>query len=310
MDLHARTQVRFATVAEGRSVLARSDRFVQALSPWDRQARLRTDRDVSTEEFLAFVAGEVVAWDPTSRQKVGGVLPKVRERLRAWALPLPDEVFLVLTTGREEGGAAYCRERTIALPRSVVGRRSEAALEQLLLHEIFHLVSAADTALRDRLYAQIGFQRLGPVTLPPDLAARRITNPDAPVLEHGIEVEAEGRTLTVMPLLYADAPRYPAGDERPFFAFMQFRLLAVHRTPTGEWVPELRDSRPVLLDPATVSSFHEKIGRNTGYIIHPEEVLADNFALLLLGRTAVKSPHILDRLRASLPAADGARTQE
>jgi hypothetical protein len=59
-----------------------------------------------------------------------------------------------------------------------------------------------------------------------------------------------------------------------------------------------------------VSSYHEQIGRNTGYIIHPEEVLADNFALLLLGRTAVKSPHILDRLRASLPAADGARTQE
>ena len=27
---------------------------------------------------------------------------------------------------------------------------------------------------------------------------------------------------------------------------------------------------------------YEKIGKNTGYILHPEEIIADNFALLLL----------------------------
>ena len=58
------------------------------------------------------------------------------------------------------------------------------------------------------------------------------------------------------------------------------------------------------IDPAKVPSYHDQIGRNTGYIIHPEEVLADNFTLLLQGRTEVKSPHVLDGLRRLLPAAE------
>lgn len=304
LSLTPRVQVKFAPVAEGRAALSFEDRFARAMSPWDRQARLRTNRDVATADFLAFAAGEVVAWDEASRSKVAAALLKVRERLGAWALPLPETILVVLTTGKEEGGAAYCRERAIVLPRRDVAQRPEPALEQLLLHELFHLVSAADPVLRDRLYASIGFSRWGPVTLPPDLEARRITNPDAPVIEHGIEVEVDGRTLTVMPLLYADVPRYPAGDERPFFAFLQFRLLAVRKDPMGRVVPVLRDGTPLLIDPAAVPAYHDKIGRNTGYIIHPEEVLADNFALLLLGRTGVKSPQVLDGLRRLLPAAE------
>ena len=39
--------------------------------------------------------------------------------------------------------------------------------------------------------------------------------------------------------------------------------------------PVLATGEPVLLDPANVPDFHEQIGRNTKYIIHPEEVLAD-----------------------------------
>jgi hypothetical protein len=66
----------------------------------------------------------------------------------------------------------------------------------------------------------------------------------------------------------------------------------------------------VLLDPASVPAAHEKIGRSTGYVIHPEEVLADNFALLLLGLTAVKSPQLLEGLRRLLPAAGGGRAPD
>ena len=49
-----------------------------------------------------------------------------------------------------------------------------------------------------------------------------------------------------------------------------------------------------------VTGFHEKIGRNTGYILHPEEVLADNFALMVQGVSDVKSPEILDHIRAAI----------
>jgi len=47
------------------------------------------------------------------------------------------------------------------------------------------------------------------------------------------------------------------------------------------------------------------VGRNTRYLWHPEEILADNFALLFLGllRGAppqLPSPDVLERMRAIL----------
>jgi hypothetical protein len=49
----------------------------------------------------------------------------------------------------------------------------------------------------------------------------------------------------------------------------------------------------------------EQIGRNTQYLWHPEEILADNFAILVLGELSAKplsppSPEVLERLRPIL----------
>jgi len=60
--------------------------------------------------------------------------------------------------------------------------------------------------------------------------------------------------------------------------------------------PALREGEPVLLAVSAVSGFSEQVGRNTGYIIHPEEILADNFALMVTGRSA-ESPEVLRKLR-------------
>ena len=61
-------------------------------------------------------------------------------------------------------------------------------------------------------------------------------------------------------------------------------------------MPALVNGKPRLLDPAGVEDFHRKIGKNTGYIIHPEEVLADNFVLLAMGKKKVPTPRILEEM--------------
>ena len=48
-----------------------------------------------------------------------------------------------------------------------------------------------------------------------------------------------------------------------------------------------------------IGNFYEQIGKNTNYIIHPEEILADNFALLVMGQK-VSSPWLLDKLKSFL----------
>jgi hypothetical protein len=49
-----------------------------------------------------------------------------------------------------------------------------------------------------------------------------------------------------------------------------------------------------------VSGFVEQVGQNTDYVIHPEEILADNFALLVIGQQNVPSPEILHKMKAIL----------
>jgi len=41
-----------------------------------------------------------------------------------------------------------------------------------------------------------------------------------------------------------------------------------------------------------VDGFYEQIGRNTDYIIHPEETLANNFVHLMIGKKGLKNPEI------------------
>ena len=65
-------------------------------------------------------------------------------------------------------------------------------------------------------------------------------------------------------------------------------------------MPKNPGSRADILMPQQISGFFEQVGRNTDYIIHPEEILAENFALLMIGKRDVASPEILDKMRSAL----------
>ena len=52
-----------------------------------------------------------------------------------------------------------------------------------------------------------------------------------------------------------------------------------------------------------VEGLGDKIGHNTNYVIHAEEILASNFELLVLGAPGAPSPEVLERIRAELQRA-------
>ena len=64
--------------------------------------------------------------------------------------------------------------------------------------------------------------------------------------------------------------------------------------PDGtNWTAQRVSGRPRLLRPADTTGWFEQIGRNTGYTIHPDEILADNFIRLINGDTNLPSPQII-----------------
>lgn len=275
----------FATQAQARTALVVRDEFVQRLSPFDRAGRLKTDADVSEQQYSDFVSLNVLPWDDRpSKKRVAQALISVARRLSDLGIALPKDILVIRTTGREEGGAAYTRGHAIVLPRTVLADLNKD-LVQVVSHELFHILSRNNESLRTNAYKIIGFTPCPEFRFPPELADRRVTNPDAPRNDHWIEVQYGGTSVRAIPILYAGTPTYDPKRGGEFFDYLQFRLALI--SPGAGPESEAR-----FVDVGEVQGFFEQVGRNTDYIIHPEEILADNFALLFAKSSTVPTPGI------------------
>ena len=77
----------------------------------------------------------------------------------------------------------------------------------------------------------------------------------------------------------------------------QYLPVGENKSDISSAVKPMYDSqKPKLVNVQQVSGIFEQVGRNTGYIIHPEEILAGNFALLVLPERNVPSPSIIKKM--------------
>ena len=292
----------FASAAEGQKILTERDNFVRRLSPFDRSARLKTERPVNTPEYLALVGRSVRDWEAEERGRASAALQSIRSALETLALPFPKTVWLVRTTGQEEGGATYTRGPAIVLPPKTLASSKEA-LGATLAHELFHVLSRHHPDLRDRLYADLGFRRVRELKFPKALAARKLTNPDAPRNEHAIQLSKDGENSWAIPILFATRETYDIQRGGEFFEYLDFKLLLVELQGDTRWPRPVYDEAKLrLLAPSEVSGFFEQVGRNTGYIIHPEEILAEHFSHLVRQTPGLASPHLVERMEQTLAA--------
>jgi len=82
------------------------------------------------------------------------------------------------------------------------------------------------------------------------------------------------------------------------FKYLQFQLLVVDADGQERWKPHLNDGQPELLNPREVPDFMRQIGRNTSYIIHPDEILADNFVHMVMQTPNRPDPQLIEKIRA------------
>ena len=290
--------VSFATLESARRVLTNRDDFVRALSPFDRSARMKVDRDVAEAEFLEFVSRAAQPWTSQETNRLAGVLQSLRQRLSSWTLPLPPTLALIKTSGVEEGNASYTRSNAIVLAQGEL-QSTSSGLEDLIAHELFHVISRHDPELRKRLYQIVGFHPINEIAPPGNLRTRKITNPDGVRNGWMITVTNNGSVISTVPILYSSTDRYDVQKRGEFFNYLVFKLLAVTNGPGG-WQPLLVSGTPQLIDPGEASGYLEQVGRNTDYIIHPDEILAVNFVHLINGKTNVATPRILLEMREAL----------
>lgn len=293
-------ELRFATAKEAQRILAIKDDFIERLSPFDRAARVKTDRDVSEPQFLRFIASASRDWEPYERHRIAAAFQAIRSELNRLSLPLPETIYMIKTSGAEEGRAAYTRQNAIIIPENML-QSSDRETRRMLAHELFHISSRANPKLAGALYEAIGFRVCGEAPFPAGLASRKITNPDAPKNDHCIRLKVNGQDVWAVPILFSRTPRYDTLRRGEFFEYLQMALLLVEG-PAPSGVPRVLNGPqgPRLVTLREVVGFFEQVGRNTNYVLHPEEILAENFALLVLRDQNVRSPEILTKIRNTL----------
>jgi hypothetical protein len=290
-------RVRFASLGEARALLGSRDAWAEATSPFQRAALVADGAPISIDRLLAFMTETALPWPPEGEARWRRAWSSIAPRLAELRVPLPADLLLVDSDGRDQGGAPYTRGAAVILPNALVPPDATPGGDAgLLAHELFHLVSRQHPELATRLYRTIGFQPVPPLQWPAAWLPLRIVNPDAPFDGHAMTLEIDGRPARLMPVLVARRPELAAGET--FFSVMDVRLLEVE-VAGDKTLPLLRAGAPVWHALREVPAYLARLGGNTGYIIHPEETMADNFSLLVT-RQPVPNGVLLERIEAVL----------
>jgi hypothetical protein len=291
------TVIRFASVDEGRAALGADDAWIASTSELQRASMMGSVPPASREAFRTWQALNVIAWTEPEQQRWRRALDAMAPAFNVLNLPLPPEILLVNTTGRESANTPHTRGHTIAIPSATFDAQGFSDVE-VLAHELFHIVSRHAPELATRLYALIGFEPAGELAWPAEWLPLRIADADAPHHRHLMRVDADGEAAAVMPVVVASHAPLERGEV--VTAVMELRLLRVVRGAAGEPTRALRrDGEPLWHEPEALPDFAEKLGGNTDYTIHPEEAMADNFMFLVSGRR-VPNPALLRRIEAVL----------
>ena len=303
-------EVHFLTAAEAADAIVddREQPFFSRLTLVEmavRRGRALETRDLVTEQrgFKTFVRTCVLNWTRAEKDALLPVLRAVHTKCKPVVPDLiPRQWRFIKTDGREEGGAAYTRGDAIVLPAR---RLARGVATRSVVHETFHVYSRLHLVKREALYDSVGFRRLAGVTLPPALDAKRMTNPDGPDFNYAITIkDAEGRAFDAILLAYAKHEFKP--EVTGLFSYGTFSLFEVRRRGRSWVLATDAAGQPTPIPVDQARGFYEQIGRNTGYVLHPDEILADNVALLVRVRSgekaSVKSPHILSKIERILRA--------
>jgi hypothetical protein len=283
-------QFEFASQAQARDILGRQDAYVLSTAARERSVLLKTEATVTPELFARAMAETALEWSEEERRGFAEVLPRLQRFLAPMRWKAPSTILLVKVSDRLMDGFPHTRANAIVLPEGMLrdALARPVLMDYLMAHELFHVLTRADSALREELYSAIGFRACERTELPAALAEQRITNPDAPEKRYAIRL-TRGE---VMPFVHFAAE--PIDVAKGF---------SVHARTS--WLPvDRHDGNCRALDERlttdSLEGLYEQVGRNTGYLIHPEEILADNFALLFRAPAKIASPEVSARIERIL----------
>lgn len=278
-----------ATADEARTLMQGNTEHYAKMSQLDIDWRLKKTGG-TLSELQAMAWQQTRDFTESEKQFFATAIGIVEDSLRqiGCSLPIPPEIVFIKTTMEEEGGpAAYTIKNQIFFGEKYISKlmpqvgntdeENQAALmkfTEVVAHELFHTTTRNSPAFRQQMYDLIGFTVMPKdIVFPEVIANRIIINPDVEHMDNYGEFTIGGKKtrceiVAFYTKTWAEAHAERGGDVS-FFDFVKTFLVPID---------DMSRTYPI----EDVSDFWDVVGRNTEYVIAPEECLADNFALAVV----------------------------
>lgn len=289
----------YANLSEGQAILGRKDEYITAMAPFERSLKMNTNHLVPEKEFISFIRNAVLQWTPEEKAKMDQAIEILTEKLSKINLIFNEEIFLVKTSGEEEWNSAYTRGTAIILPERKIKSYDLLGMVKFLAHEYFHVLSKYNREFKKLMYKIIGFTVIDEIEIPTDLFNRKLTNPDAPFNDSYIEVTHKEEKIKVAPVILLKKDYKTVDDSKDIFESITLQLVIVEEK-NDLWTVKYNDGKPACLSFDDITGYVEQVGRNTEFQNQPEEILAENFAILLMDEKNIPSPEIINNMKKIL----------
>lgn len=247
------------------------------------------NRNKYIAEYRAYLKDDVEDFSSGDRDFLAKILKEIGRILNKIDPSILDrDINLIKVKGRHYGPSVfYTRENNIIIPGYELAKREESIMRSILIHEIFHIYSRYHPEKRQELYAMIGFTPLGipneQINMSEELRSSILLNPDGIDFSWVIQLnDQEGREYSCILITSSEFHQYSSAKVG-FFPYLTTNFFPVVPDSSGTFTVVTSDIGTSPLDFQEIGdSLWKQIGKNTLYIIHPDEILADNFSLLAL----------------------------
>lgn len=259
-------------------VLGGDDEYVAATGDLERKAKTRSTKPIDKTAFLKYMRQTTKEWTAGERAKIERELPSLEKYVNQIAWTKPAKIQFIRVSAALEDNLPHTRGTAVILPDSAFSV-PRGAFVSMLAHEVFHVLTRQNQKLKESSYKLIGFERCETVQIHPKIDQLKITNPDTPMSEHTIAVKYKGQSVDALPFIGFNNALVDTSTG--FINKLSVNWLLVKRV-NNQCSLEGDSLQDNSVAPESLDGLFEKIGKNTGYLFHAEEILAENFAALYM----------------------------
>ena len=269
---------RFADLKEAQNLYLSNTEYLNNFTQYDLDYKLNK-KNATLEEFKTFGVSQMLEFTDKEKELISKQIGEMEKTLenQKMSLPFNEEIIFIKSTQKEENGSlAYTHGTQIYFGNNFMywlndmdnNIRKKFQVNKVFWHELFHCMTRANKTFRKDMYGIIHFTVMETdFTIPKSIHEISISNPDVEHHDSYATFNINGKDIDCYIVFTASKPFINPGDS--FFRCMQTCIVPI-------------DSKGEFYLPEEADNFWEIFGRNTKYVIDPEECMADNFSYAVL----------------------------